>query len=937
VRQMKFIEREFPLQEVNLFAEFDMTFKYMKKEFRESVEKILNASKLKFRGLPKIHNIIYYPARRPPSAARAVTLASALEYSPNISKEVFLKAIGLENVRKLARESGALATLYMADPERELVKKLLSRDPKEITVVDPMAGGGSIPLETLRLGFKTIAGDYNPLAYLILRATIEFPAKYGKRLLELLEHEVRDLVKYAKEALGKFYDEKAKRYLFFVSAEHECGGIIPLARHTLLSKSESLYVKPVFDKENKKLMFQVSRESPVFSPVICPYCGKSVSESDIREKWVKEHVKLIEDLLEGKIERAKDAPKVYVLAAVQLAKRRYRAPDGRDVQSLIEASEELARSALREREEGRSIEDYLPIAEIPEDNNVFKKLKSYGLKYWYQLFNPRQLLALYKLVKFVRARAEALSKQYGELGVAATLYMALSIAKAFNYDNIITQWDSGDESIRDLAGSQYALGKSVDLGYDYCEGNLAYLVPSWVLEVEEEGEEVEEAKEEVETTRGGLLPVVRLLCNRLEGLWKEGLDAIYMWDARRLHDYLPEKSVDIINVDPPYYEQHDYAGITEFFWVIIQQALWPVLGELFPRDRVKIANWVPEDPKVPRGIEIRGEPPKEGSKSGPQEYAKGFKEFLEAASKVLKDDGLLVVWYAYSKLGGWYELFNMLYEKGYGVAKTWQVWSEMGQRRIALEKTAFFTSMVIVARPRVKRMVIASFEDLALSKIFSEDVRRTVESSMDNLLRMYGLNALKEALIVSLADGFAKATFYSLAFGLGGYQNLSDKALKTSIFSVLDYLAKNVARVGLMELERLDPVSRLYTFLLMASSEDLKVSSDFANRIEQVLQAPFLKLLRAGQERGAMRLLSPVNVSRAHPESAVGRAIKLLMNVREVFAKHGLRAAEDVVMKAERDEISLAKLLVAVAWSKLGLSKDERDTLLKVLAVGGSP
>jgi hypothetical protein len=61
------------------------------------------------------------------------------------------------------------------------------------------------------------------------------------------------------------------------------------------------------------------------------------------------------------------------------------------------------------------------------------------------------------------------------------------------------------------------------------------------------------------------------------------------------------------------------------------------------------------------------------------------------------------------------------------------------------------------------------------------------------------------------------------------------------------------------------------------------------------------------------------------------------MNVKEVFAKHGLRAAEDVVMNAERDEISLAKLLAAVAWSKLGLSKDERDTLLKVLAVGGSP
>jgi adenine-specific DNA methylase len=931
---VKLIEKEFPLQEVNLFAGYDMTFKYMKKEFRESIERLLNASKLKFRGLPKIHNLMYYPARRPPSAARAVTLASALEYSPDISKEIFLKAVGLENATKLARESGALVTLYMADPDRELVKKLLSRDPKEITVVDPMAGGGSIPLEALRLGFRTIAGDYNPIAYLILRATIEFPAKYGRRLLELLEREARDLVRYAREALGKFYDEEAKNYLFFISAEHECGGIIPLARHTLLSKSEGLYVKPVFDKENKKLTFQVSRESPAFSPAICPYCGKSVSESDIREKWVEEHVKLIEDLLEGKVERAKDAPKVYVLATAQLSRGKYRTCNDKDAQLLVEACEELARSALREREEGRSIEDYLPLAEIPEDNNVFKGLRSYGLKYWYQLYNPRQLLALYKLVKYVRTRAEALSKQYGELGVTTALYLALSVAKAFNYNSILTQWHPGSEVIRDLAGSQYALGKSVDLGYDCMDANVLVTLP-WALEAE--GGESEEESEEVETTRGGLLPVVKLLCNRLEGLWKEGLDAIYMWDARRLHEYLPEKSVDVINVDPPYYEQHDYAGITEFFWVIVQQALWPILGELFPRDRVKITNWVPEDPKVPRGVEIRGEPPKEGSRRGPHEFERGFKEFLEAASKVLKDDGLLVVWYAYGKLEGWDELFNMLYDKGYGVTKTWQVWSEMRQRRIALEKATFFTSMVIVARPGVKRTMMISFEDPAFTKIFLEDVRKSVESSIDHLLGTYGLNALKEALVVSLADGFAKATFYSLAFGLGGYRSLSNKALKVSIFSVLDYLARNVAKVELLELERLDPITRLYTFLLIASSEDLRVSYDFANRIGQVLQVTALNLLRASRERGSIKLLSPLEVSRTFPMTVIGRAIKLLLDVRDVFAKHGLRAAEDVVMNAERDEVSLAKLLVAVAWSKFGLSNNERDVLLKVLTVGGSP
>jgi len=265
----------------------------------------------------------------------------------------------------------------------------------------------------------------------------------------------------------------------------------------------------------------------------------------------------------------------------------------------------------------------------------------------------------------------------------------------------------------------------------------------------------------------------------------------------------------------------------------------------------------------------------------------------------------------------------------------------MRQRRIALESPAFFTSMVIVARPRVKRIMMVSLEDSALSKIFSEDVRRTVESSINYLLGTYGLDALKEALIVSLADGFAKTTFYSLAFGLGDYQSLSYKALKISISSVLDYLAKNVAGVGPLELERLDLITRLYTFLLIASSKDLMVPSDFANRITQVLQAQKqslnLLLLRTRQKRESVRLLSPVDVSKRFGNSTVGRAIKLLTDVKEVIVRHGLRAAEDVVIKAGRDEVLLAKLLVATAWSKLGLSDNERDTLLKVLSVGGSP
>lgn len=61
---------------------------------------------------------------------------------------------------------------------RELVR--IANDGELPTVLDPFAGGGAIPLEAGRLGCQAIANDYNPVAYLILRATCEFPQKYGK-------------------------------------------------------------------------------------------------------------------------------------------------------------------------------------------------------------------------------------------------------------------------------------------------------------------------------------------------------------------------------------------------------------------------------------------------------------------------------------------------------------------------------------------------------------------------------------------------------------------------------------------------------------------------------------------------------------------------------------------------------------------------------------
>jgi hypothetical protein len=446
-------------------------------------------------------------------------------------------------------------------------------------------------------------------------------------------------------------------------------------------------------------------------------------------------------------------------------------------------------------------------------------------------------------------------------------------------------------------------------------------------------EEGEESKEGFEETRGGILPVLKLLCCSLEGLWVEGRDCVYLWDATKLDEALDAGSVDIIHVDPPYYDQHDYSGITEFFWVVIQQALLPVLDQLFPGDRVKI-DWSPYDPEIPRQLEVRGPPPKEvGALSA---FGEKMKRFLEAAARVLKPDGLLVMWYAYGKLQGWEELFYRFYESGYRVTKTWQVWSEARQRFIASLTKAFLTSIVIVARPNAERVPLLRADDPQLE----ETTRTFVKSSLDAVLGVYGLEQLQPALVTALADGFAAATGFRLIGydeKLGGptvFRMLSNASLRVAVEAILEHLAQ-YAGAPAFSVGALEDVSRLYLFLLLAATPDLRASYDFANRVAQALRAHAAALNAVslkGERGGVILLRRPSEIS---TNLKLGRAVAFALKLSELAERAGVRVAEEAVKETDRETVALACYLVALCWEKMGLSEEKRNLLVKVL--GGMP
>ncbi len=168
-----------------------------------------------------ISTLHIWPARRPLAACRAALIATLLPDpgTPEKRKELCEK-IGGRVVKKLERKK--MPNGQIVEREKEVTeggilhwgtetenKELLEWFRQEIRkvyggrapkVLDPFAGGGAIPLEAMRLGCEATAVDINPVAWFILKCTLEYPQKLAGKTLPL-----PDFILDNEEFMNAFY------------------------------------------------------------------------------------------------------------------------------------------------------------------------------------------------------------------------------------------------------------------------------------------------------------------------------------------------------------------------------------------------------------------------------------------------------------------------------------------------------------------------------------------------------------------------------------------------------------------------------------------------------------------------------------------------------------------------------------------------------------
>jgi putative DNA methylase len=738
-------------------------------------------------------------ARRPLAASRA-TIYAALVPPPKDTEEWKKKR---EFIARLSKWENSLNQDLIEKARKEIVEANGGKPPR---VLDPFAGGGSIPLEALRLGCETYASDYNPVATLILKCTLEYPRKYGlsnqqgtglgstdisgkNRLLEDVRKWGNWVLEEAKKEIAKFYppDKDGSIPVGYIWARTipcqnpSCGAEIPLMRQFWLAKKSdkkvSLYPYASNGKVNFKIVGTGYEKMPSgFNPDLgtvsraigrCLVCGSIVDDKTTRKLFC-----------EGKAGQRMVA---VVLHKPKVKGKRYRIANSEDMKAFIEAEkylEEKRRKLFNEW--GMDPVPDEPLKRVPVSFGVIN-VWVYGMNSWGDLFNARQKLALITFLDKVRQAHNKLIEEGTdqEYTRAVTGYLATILDRFADKNSNLVLYNVVGEKVEHVFGRQ-ALG----MVWDYIEVN-PFTDVGWP-----------NMQEWIE----------RIIdhCSRSSIMFATTSQS----SATSL--LYPDNYFDAVITDPPYYDNVPYSYLSDFFYVWLKRSVGHLYPDLFAT------------PLTPKNEEIVAYSNRErGYEEGKKYFEDMLKKSFKEVYRILKPNGVSVIVYAHKSVAGWETLVNSLLDSGLVVSGAWPIHTEMKTRLRASESAALASSIYMVAR-KAQKLPIG----------FYNEVKQELKKHLNNKLDQIWNEGISGADFFISAIGSAIEVFgkYERVIDDEGNVARANRFLEDIRKIVTDYAVKQVLHNGFAA--EIKPMTRFYVLWRWAYGDKV-VEFDEARKLGQ--------------------------------------------------------------------------------------------------------
>ena len=565
------------------------------------------------------------------------------------------------------------------DTSRALVKAAHGEEPP--LVVDPFAGGGSIPLEALRVGCDVFASDLNPVACLILKVLLEDIPRHGASLADELQNAGRKIADAAEIELADLYPRDPNgatpiAYLWARTVRCEapgCGAEIPLLRSFWLGKKSSR-------KRALRPRIERAKDAPprvvleIFTPkedgdvqagtvdrakASCLCCGAVMRPDRVRAQLAEQRggADVAFDHRGNRVGGAR----LTAIVTIQPSEpgRHYRSPTTADYSAVRRAHTRLNTVLEAWKKSGRT--GYFPIPDelLPPIGTLGFRVQRYGMVNWEDLFTARQKMALLTLAMLYRqnAKEEWIDRAIG-----------LSLSGVVDRNVSLATWrpQADQEKVEHVFARQ-----ALSMAWDFGEA-----VP-------------------ISKSTGSLndrLEIIIRTVSRMVDLHNERAGESQLADAT--NHPLPDQSASVWFTDPPYYDAVPYADLSDLFLVWLKRAL-PRLSLL--QDPFNLKNKL--SPKNEEVVQDKAKCVEGMPKDGNWFEGRMARAFTEGRRE-LNDNGIGSVVFAHKTTEGWEALLSGMIRGGWTITGSWPIATEMASRLRARDSAALATSVHLVCRPR---------------------------------------------------------------------------------------------------------------------------------------------------------------------------------------------------------------------------------------------
>lgn len=767
---MKYIEKDFPIEKLN-----------------EIARKEGNAKK-------PIYQIHKWWARRLGSVFRMILLTSFIDWG-ELEIEA-RKRLGFELNSEI--EAG-MDTLVQKKMEDILWEKFYSKNDFDGKVVlDPFMGGGTTIVEALRLGIKPIGIDINPVAWFVTKKEVEpldldaFEEEFKK-----LEEKVGGKIKSYYKTHCPICKKENSRTYEWGEGNNELADVMYVFwvnRVKCLNPTckKDVHLFPSFKIATKKNKKEGTRHT-VFCPkcrhifetekddaeVECPECGFAfiptegyVSRGKYHCPYCGQKYNVLDSVRKsGKIpEREIYAIEFYC----PVHGRGYKKADEYDIELFEKAKEEL------EGQWDGLIGNYIPDQEIPDGYNT-KQVKNFGYRYFYEMFNERQLLCLSMLLKEILKIEDDNLREF----------MVLVISNALDSNNLFARYNMPGKKLEGLFsrhaywpplspienniwGTKFGRSTFLKCFKNLISGKIYCIKP------------FERRKEEKILTRDK----IENAHTTLKSQTSEDLSFI-------------NQKIDAVITDPPYYDNVMYSELADFFYVWLRLVLkdkYPWFRAEYTRNKREI---------IKNDIQGKDE----------EFFLKGIQRVFTESNCVLKDDGLMAFTFHHKETEAWASMLNPILNAGFYIMAVYPIHSEMGTSTHIINKKSISYDTIIVCRKRINEPSEVSWNSLKI-QIYGE-TKKMIERLLKNRPHL-GAGDVK---IIAMGKGLELySKHYPKVLFKDGY--LEPRAATFLMDEMVDQIIGEIKESELPS--GLDDISKIYIGYLLGESY---VEYDSLNKI----------------------------------------------------------------------------------------------------------